>query len=109
MGAQSRHSWGHGTPVPVSSRHLCQTQPYFSGNSRCKGGKNFLAATIFPRKFGRCVKIERQNFLGKIVAATEFPVTTLLRHRGVDPFWSVIYTLFSLIQQIMITCDVKSA
>ena len=36
-------------------------------------GQNFLAAAIFPRKCGRCVKIERQNFLGKIVAATEFP------------------------------------
>ena len=37
--------------------------------SRCK------SATEFPRKCGRCVKIERQNLLGKIVAATEFPVT----------------------------------
>ena len=35
--------------------------------SRCK------SATEFPRKCGRCVKIERQNFLGKIVAATDFP------------------------------------
>ena len=35
--------------------------------SRCK------SATEFPRKCGRCVKIERQNLLGKIVAATEFP------------------------------------
>ena len=35
--------------------------------SRCK------SATEFPRKCGCCVTIERQNFLGKIVAATDFP------------------------------------
>ena len=37
--------------------HLCQTQPYFAANSRCKG------VTEFPRKCGHCVEIERQNFL----------------------------------------------
>ena len=39
---------------------------------------NFLAAEIFPiatfiRNAVAALKIERQNFLGKIVAATEFP------------------------------------
>ena len=40
--------------------------------------QNFLAAAIFPRKCRRCINIERQNFLGKIAAATEFPVTPSL-------------------------------
>ena len=39
--------------------------------------QNFLAAAIFPRKCDRCVKIERLTSLGKIVAATEFSVTSV--------------------------------
>ena len=58
-------------------RHLCQTLPVLRGKvSRSK------SATEFPRKCSRCVKIERQNLLGKIVAATEFPGDRISCDRG---------------------------
>ena len=56
-----------------------------SRNSRetldAKVRQNFLAAAIFPRKCGRCVKMVRRNFLWEKLSprqnfrATEFPVT----------------------------------
>ena len=49
-------------PPPMSNSAVLRGKVF-----RCK------SATEFPRKCGRCVKIERQNFLGKIVAATDFP------------------------------------
>ena len=61
-------------------RHLCQTQPYFAGNSWGKG------ATEFPSR-GRpvvaLIKIERQNFLGKIVTATGFPADRISCDNGI--------------------------
>ena len=57
------------SPSPMSNSAVLRGKV-----SRCK------SATEFPRKCGRRVKIERQNFLGKIVArqnilATEVPAT----------------------------------
>ena len=33
----------------------------------------FLAAAIFPRKYGRVAQLERRFFLGNFVAATQLP------------------------------------
>ena len=35
--------------------------------------QNFLGAAIFPRKYGRSVKLERPDILGNFVAAMIFP------------------------------------
>ena len=58
--------------------------------SRCK------IATEFPRKCGCCVKIERQNFLGKIVAATEFPSYTISCDTG-RTIQNIIYNYIYII------------
>ena len=60
-------SGGTGTQCPLVPPPMSNSAVLRGKVSRCK------SATEFPRKCGRYVKIERQNLLGKIVAATEYP------------------------------------
>ena len=64
---------GKGPQCPLVSPPMSNSAVLRGETLDANVGQKFLAAAIFPRKCGRCVKIERQNFLGKIVAATEFP------------------------------------
>jgi len=59
-----------------------------STGTRQHAGQNFPGAAIFPRKYGRSVKLERPDILGKFVAATIFPgddisCDTVNQHFGV--------------------------
>ncbi len=67
---------------PVRSLCIC-----VSGQRR-----NFPGAAIFPRKYGRYVQLERQDFLGNFVSATIFPSDRFFCDTGLKSYCCVAHS-----------------
>ena len=51
---------------------------------RTRERQNFLGAAIFPRKYGRSVKLGRPNILGYLASATIFPGDNISCDTGIQ-------------------------